>query len=190
MPDTETLDERLQAVERTLTGTDRDLAGLADAADLATRLDDCEARLDDIESQLTELEASTQAVRGYVGNVRAVDRAVEQRADAALAKAEQLERRLDETGPRPDATPHSDANRSSPEHRDRRHSADQAGGGQRDSDGPRRWMTGNDRSERHSSETGPREERSTRQQPTGGRGDADADADDDGGFLSGLTGSL
>jgi hypothetical protein len=47
---------------------------------------------------VSELEAATQALRGYVGNVRAVNRDIEQRADTALAKAESVESALDETG--------------------------------------------------------------------------------------------
>ena len=190
MPDTETLDERLQAVERTLTGTDHDLAGLADAADLATRLDDLEARLDDVESQLTELEASTQAVRGYVGNVRAVEQAVEQRADAALAKAEQLERRLDEETGASTATEQTCADRSNPDHRDRRDRLEQSGGGRRGSDDAPRWTREH---ANHAAATESREPRASQRQPSRRRddGDANTDADgDDGGFLSGLTGSL
>lgn len=95
MPDTD-LEARLDAIERTLTETDADLTALTAAADRSARLDDLEARLDDIVERQRELEASVQAIRGYVGNVRSVNREVEQRADAALAKVEKLERRLDD----------------------------------------------------------------------------------------------
>ena len=40
--------------------------------------------------------SATQALRGYVGSIRAVNEDVEQRADAALATVERLESRLDE----------------------------------------------------------------------------------------------
>jgi hypothetical protein len=50
-----------------------------------------ERRVADLEATVEELEAGVQAVRGYAGNVRAVNRDVERRASAALAKAEALE---------------------------------------------------------------------------------------------------
>ena len=85
------LDERLDAVERTLTDGDTDLSELQDAADVVDDVRDLESRIGDLESRIDELEAGLQAVRGYAGNVRAVNREVERRASAALAKAETLE---------------------------------------------------------------------------------------------------
>ncbi len=102
MPDRDPLDERLRAVERALTDDDDaelDLAVLRDAAALAARVDDVEERLDDLDDRVAELEAATQALRGYVGNVRHVNRAVEERADAALARVERLESELDDRPP-------------------------------------------------------------------------------------------
>ena len=90
MSDHDALDERLRAVERALTDAD-DLTDLRETADLARELERLSARLDDAEDCLDELDAATQALRGYVGNVRAVNRSVERTADAALAKAEALE---------------------------------------------------------------------------------------------------
>lgn len=103
MTDPETLDERLRAVERALTGDD-DLADLRDAAQLRRDLDALADRTDELEERADELDAATQALRGYVGSIRAVNESVERRADAALAKAESLEeesrraRRIDRTG--------------------------------------------------------------------------------------------
>jgi hypothetical protein len=82
------LDERLRAVERAVTDDERAPADLSDAADLDARLSRVEDRLDDVESRLAETEAGVEAVRGYVGSVRAVNREVERRADAALAAAD------------------------------------------------------------------------------------------------------
>jgi len=95
MPAQERLERRLRAVERALTGDDHDLDALARSGDFARRLDEVEDRLDDMEEQIDELDAATQAVRGYVGNVRSVNEDVAQRADAALAAVDRLEDRLD-----------------------------------------------------------------------------------------------
>ncbi|WP_158057577.1 DUF7310 family coiled-coil domain-containing protein [Halorussus halophilus] len=101
MPTSESLDERLQAVERALidadTNTDHDLTALRDAAEVDAQLAAHTERLDTLEARVEELEAATQALRGYVGNVRAVNDAVERRADAALAKAESVEQAVGST---------------------------------------------------------------------------------------------
>jgi uncharacterized coiled-coil protein SlyX len=93
----DTLERRIEALERAVTEGDHDLSALAAEGEQADRLDDLEARLDDLEDRVAELDAATQALRGYVGNVRSVNRDVEKRADAALAKAEALESTVDET---------------------------------------------------------------------------------------------
>ncbi len=76
-------------------------------------------RLDDVENRVAELEAAVQALRGYVGSVRAVNEEVELRADRALRKAEAVERTVapnetdaDET-PETDGVPDGEANRGS-----------------------------------------------------------------------------
>ncbi|SDM10825.1 hypothetical protein SAMN04487949_0878 [Halogranum gelatinilyticum] len=82
------LTERLDAVERALTDGETAVDDLSDAADVERRLTELETRAETVDERLTELEAAVQAVRGYVGGVRAVNRDVERRADAALATAE------------------------------------------------------------------------------------------------------
>ena len=89
------LAERLDAVERALTDDGTDLTDVRDAAALASDLERLEARVDDLETTVDELEAAVEAVRGYAGNVRAVNRDVERRASAALAKVETLESAVD-----------------------------------------------------------------------------------------------
>ena len=98
MPDPETLADRLDAVERALTDGETDLAAVEDAADVADRLDALEERIAAVERQVADLEAATQALRGYVGNVKAVNDEVERRADLALARGETLERLLEADG--------------------------------------------------------------------------------------------
>jgi uncharacterized coiled-coil protein SlyX len=93
------LEERLDAVERALTDGEYGPADLSEAAAREARLDDADARLDDLEERVAELEAATQALRGYVGTVRSVNREVEETAEAARATADRVERRLDEALP-------------------------------------------------------------------------------------------
>jgi hypothetical protein len=85
------LRERVEALERAVTDGDHDLSAFADEAAALDRLDTLESQVEEIDERVEELEAATQALRGYVGNVRSVNADVEQRADAALAKAESLE---------------------------------------------------------------------------------------------------
>lgn len=88
------LEARIEALERAVTDGDRDLSELATEGETRERLAALEGDLDDLADRVAELEAATQALRGYVGNVRAVNSEVEQRADAALAKVESLESEL------------------------------------------------------------------------------------------------
>jgi len=91
------LRERVEALERAVTDGDHDLSAVADEAAALDRLDTLESDVADLADRVEELEAATQALRGYVGNIRSVNTDVEQRADAALAKVEALERQLPET---------------------------------------------------------------------------------------------
>ncbi|WP_336361093.1 DUF7310 family coiled-coil domain-containing protein [Haladaptatus sp. ZSTT2] len=92
MTEIDALEERLSAVERTLTDTDQLVSDLEHVAALTQRIDAVTDRLD----------AAVQAVRGYVGQQKAVNDDVEQRADAALAAVDRLERTLDSTQPEPE----------------------------------------------------------------------------------------
>ncbi|MFB6103484.1 MAG: hypothetical protein ABEJ57_00165 [Halobacteriaceae archaeon] len=77
--DDQTLEDRLRTVERAIDD------------DTATPRPDHDARLDDIEARLRDLEAATQALRGYVGDVRDRDDETHRRADAALAEVKRLD---------------------------------------------------------------------------------------------------
>ena len=96
MTDIETLAERLRTVERAVTDGTTEFPEVTELAELENRMDTVEGRLADIDERTAELEAATQALRGYVGNIRSVNEDVEQRADAALAATDRLEVRLDE----------------------------------------------------------------------------------------------
>lgn len=89
------LAERVEALERTVADGEFDPDQTGSHAELQDRLSALEDRLDTVEDRIEELDAATQALRGYVGNIRSVNEDVEQRADAALAKAEALESTLD-----------------------------------------------------------------------------------------------
>jgi HAMP domain-containing protein len=85
------LEGRVAALERAVTDDEGDPAALADAAVTAERLEELEATVEDLADRVAELEAATQALRGYVGNIRSVNREVEQRADLALSRVEALD---------------------------------------------------------------------------------------------------
>ena len=85
------LEARIDALERAVTDGDHDLSELATEGETRERLAAVEREVGDLVDRVAELEAATQALRGYVGNVRAVNRETEQRAEAALAKAESVE---------------------------------------------------------------------------------------------------
>jgi phage shock protein A len=95
MTDVETLEERVDTVERAVTDGDHGFPAVDDLAELTERVESLEGKVAELSDRADELEAATQALRGYVGNVRSVNERVEGRADAALAATERLERRLD-----------------------------------------------------------------------------------------------
>lgn len=128
------LEERVAALERSLTDGHAD-DGLPDAARMDARLDELEATVDGVEDRVAELDAAVQALRGFAGGVRAVDEAVERRADAAVARVDRLEADLAEVreavaeraaggadepaGRDRDAAPHRGARTTSRRDRDR-----------------------------------------------------------------------
>lgn len=86
-PDTGALSERLAAVERAVGVRESDPTDAGGTDHEATDPVALRRRLDELEARVDELDAATQAVRGYVGSVRAVNEEVERRADLALAVA-------------------------------------------------------------------------------------------------------
>lgn len=94
MTDQDRLERRLSAVERSLTGDEQTLDALVEGGELQGRVEGLEAELAAAEERIAELEAATQALRGYVGNVRSVNEDVAQRADAALAAVDRLEEQI------------------------------------------------------------------------------------------------
>lgn len=89
------IEARLRAVERAVTGNEARPADAATDAEATAERERLESRLDDLEARVAELEAATQAIRGYAGAVRAVNREVERRADLALARATEAGRGTD-----------------------------------------------------------------------------------------------
>lgn len=77
--DRDGFERRLEAVERALSEDEP-----VDRAD----------RLDDLEARVAELEAAVQAIRGYVGTVRAVNEEIEQRSELALRTARAVRRHV------------------------------------------------------------------------------------------------
>ena len=89
------IESRLRAVERAVAGSEARPGDIADDAEAAAERERLESRLTDLEERVAELEAATQAVRGYAGAVRAVNREVERRADLALSRATTATRATD-----------------------------------------------------------------------------------------------
>jgi hypothetical protein len=89
------LEERVAALERALTDGHAD-DGFPEAGRMDARLDELEATVADHDDRVAELDAAVQALRGFAGGVRAVDEAVERRADAAVAGVDRLESELAE----------------------------------------------------------------------------------------------
>lgn len=92
--DRDSLSRRLDAVERALSEEEP-----LERAD----------RLDDLETRVAELEAAVRAIRGYVGEVRAINEDVERQADRALRKAEAVERNVGVARPGSTTSRHPDA---------------------------------------------------------------------------------
>lgn len=161
------IETRLRAVERAVTGNEARPADVADGATATAERERLESRLDDLEERVAELEAATQAVRGYVGAVRAVNREVERRADLALSRATAAERGSDAgVSDGVPATPDRDTAGSQSERRDATATADGAVPSEsaldaalpddRPSSGDRRG--GDGRNERGGSESGDEDE--------------------------------
>jgi len=96
MTDIDRIEQRLAAVERTVTDGDHDLNDIADLTDLADDMERLEQRLDSIEERVAELEGVHDALDGYVSNVRSVNENIEQQAGAAYAAVDRLEERVDD----------------------------------------------------------------------------------------------
>lgn len=91
----DSLDDRLRAVERALTNADQSVADVEDVATLTRQVETLTTQLETVEQRLDRLDAAVQAVRGYVGQQKAVNDDVERRADAALAAIDRVERELE-----------------------------------------------------------------------------------------------
>jgi|GEM_PF-2419914 chromosome segregation ATPase len=99
MTDIDRIEQRLAAVERTVTDGDHELNDIADLTDLADDMERLERRLDSIEERVAELEGVQDALDGYVSNVRSVNESIEQQAGAAYAAVDRLEERVDDLEP-------------------------------------------------------------------------------------------
>jgi hypothetical protein len=123
-----TLEERLAAVERVVTDGDHDCAALAEGAATADRVAELESDIEELTDRVAELEAATQALRGYVGNVRSVNDEVEQRADTALETARAARRAVEGTGPQEDSGDPAGADTDDPGPTDGTRRSDSPGG--------------------------------------------------------------
>lgn len=96
MTDTDRIERRLSAVERTLTGEiDIDEQSLQDVLALADEVERIEERQAELENRIATVEADVQSVGGYLSEIDSVNEDVERQALSAVATVEKLEERLD-----------------------------------------------------------------------------------------------
>lgn len=100
MTDIERIEQRLTAVERTVTGDDVDLSELGRLTEFIDELETVESQLDDLSERVASLEADVEALGGYASEVDSVNTDVERQAYAAFAAVDRLEERVDEIGER------------------------------------------------------------------------------------------
>lgn len=100
MTDIERIEQRLTAVERTVTGDDVDLSELERVAERIDELEAVEARLEDLSERVASLEAEVEALGGYAAEVESVNTDVERQAYAAFATVDRLEEHVEEIGDR------------------------------------------------------------------------------------------
>jgi len=94
MSEIERLDQRLAAVERVVVDGDIAVEELADCAALAEDIERLESRLEDHERRLAALKGTTDALGGFMSNVKGVNQTVERQANGAIAAVDRLEHRL------------------------------------------------------------------------------------------------
>lgn len=78
--DAESLEKRLSAVERALTNEGSEPHGR-----------EVDRRVEDLEERIRDLEAATQALRGYVGDVRQRDQQQASHPDSELQRVQRME---------------------------------------------------------------------------------------------------
>lgn len=100
MADLERIEQRLAAVERTVTGDDVDLTELGKVAERLEELETVRAQLEDLSERVAALEADVEALGGYASEVDSVNTDVERQAYAAFATVDRLEERIDEVDDR------------------------------------------------------------------------------------------
>lgn len=96
MSEIERFDQRLAAVERVVVDGDIAVEELADCAALAEDIERLESRLEDHERRLAALKGTTDALGGFMSNVKSVNQTVERQANGAIAAVDRLEHRLGE----------------------------------------------------------------------------------------------
>lgn len=97
MTDVERIEQRLSAVERTLTGEiDIDAERLQEVLALSAEVETLESRIDGLEERIADLEGDVQSVGGYLSEVDSVNEDVERQALSAVATVDRLEERVDE----------------------------------------------------------------------------------------------
>jgi len=91
----EQLEQRVAAIENTVTDGDVEFEEVSDITELVKEVQNMSERLETLERRLVEIEGATQSLEGYLGNVRSVNQETEDRADAAIAAVDRLEQKIE-----------------------------------------------------------------------------------------------
>lgn len=91
----EQLEQRVAAVENTVTDGNVDFEEVSEITELIQEVESMSDRLETLERRLVEIEGATQSLEGYLGNVRSVNQETEDRADAAIAAVDRLEQKIE-----------------------------------------------------------------------------------------------
>ncbi|MBX0288077.1 hypothetical protein EGH22_17225 [Halomicroarcula sp. F28] len=91
----EQLEQRVAAVENTVTNGDVEFEEISEITQLIEDVAEMSEQLEALERRLVAVEGATESLEGYVGNVRSVNEETEDRADAAIAAVDRLEQKIE-----------------------------------------------------------------------------------------------
>lgn len=88
------IEQRLTAVEQTVSSGTYDTDTRSELVDAIERLDELESRMERIESRLATIEGKTEWAESYMWNIESANEDLKEQANVAVASVDRLERRL------------------------------------------------------------------------------------------------